>query len=159
MRSFPYIPVAALALGTLGAFCGCGGAGSDEQASLPIGLKRTLEITIPDSGDAYVFSFVITSATNATVYTGTSMYPSPAEVHVVNYVPAKDTAEQIGFYWESNDIDGNTGLDALVVLYNPQNISTGTGSATCSVRDAEYPETETQQNNCSAIIHDFKTSS
>lgn len=84
---------------------------------------------------------------------------STATLHVVNYKPSSDSAEQIGFYWSSNDGTTSNNLDALVVLYNPQNISRGIGSATCSVRDAEYTETETQQDNCQAVIRDFRVSS
>ena len=45
---------------------------------------------------------------------------------------------------------------ALVVLYNPKNISKSLGEATCSVRDAEYTETQTQQDNCRAVIREFR---
>ena len=94
MNSRLYIP-ALITLG-LGILSGCGGSSSSEQAYLPIGLQRTLDITLPN---------------------------------------------------------------ALVVLYNPDNISKGLGSATCSVKDAEYPSTVTQQDNCQAVIRDFITPS
>lgn len=154
MNSRLYIP-ALITLG-LGLLSGCGGSSSSEQAYLPIGLQRTLDITLPD-GNPYVFSFITTSESNATIYTGTSRSPSTASVHVINYKPASDTAEQIGFYWSSNDGTTTSHLDALVVLYNPHNISKDPGSATCcSVRDAEYAETETQQDNCHVVIRDFR---
>ena len=97
MNSRLYIP-ALITLG-LGLLSGCGGSSSNEQAYLPTGLQRTLDITLPET---------------------------------------------------------TSNLDAFVVLYNPQNISKGLGSATCSVRDAEYTETETQQDNCQAVIRDFR---
>lgn len=153
MNSRLYIP-ALITLG-LGLLSGCGGSSSSEQAYLPIGLQRTLDITLQD-GKPYVFSFIIASESTATIYTGTSPAASTASLHVVNYKPASDSAEQIGFYWSSNDGETTSNLDALVVLYNPQNISKGIGSATCSVRDAEYTETETQQDNCQAVIRDFR---
>ena len=134
MNSRLYIP-ALITLG-LGILSGCGGSSSSEQAYLPTGLQRTLDITLPDGPAA-----------------------STASLHVVNYKPSSDSAEQIGFYWSSNDGTTSNNLDALVVLYNPQNISRGIGSATCSVRDAEYTETETQQDNCQAVIRDFRVSS
>ncbi|HBN17365.1 MULTISPECIES: hypothetical protein [unclassified Akkermansia] len=153
MNSRLYIP-ALITLG-LGPLSGCGGSSSSEQAYLPIGLQRTLDITLPD-GNPYVFSFITTSESNAAIYTGTSPTSSTASVHVINYKPASDTAEQIGFYWSSNDGTTTSHSDALVVLYNPHNISKGLGSATCSVRDAEYTETKTQQDNCQAVIRDFR---
>ena len=153
MNSRLYIS-ALITLG-LGLLSGCGGSSSSEQAYLPIGLQRTLDITLQD-GKPYVFSFIIASESTATIYTGTSPAASTASLHVVNYKPASDSAEQIGFYWSSNDGETTSNLDALVVLYNPQNISKGIGSATCSVRDAEYTETETQQDNCQAVIRDFR---
>ena len=150
--TFPlYIP-ALITLG-LGILSGCGG--SSEQAYLPIGLQRTLDITLPD-GRPYVFSFIIASESTASIYTGTSPAASTASIHVVNYKPSSDSAEQIGFYWSSNDGETTSNLDALVVLYNPHNISKGLGSATCSVRDAEYTETEIQQDNCQAVIREFR---
>ena len=145
MNSRLYIP-ALITLG-LGILSGCGGSSSSEQAYLPIGLQRTLDITLPN-GQPYVFSFIIASESTATIYTGTSPAASTASIHVVNYKPSSDSAEQIGFYWSSN-----------VVLYNPDNISKGLGSATCSVKDAEYPSTVTQQDNCQAVIRDFITPS
>lgn len=156
MNSRLYIP-ALITLG-LGLLSGCGGSSSSEQAYLPIGLQRTLDITLQD-GKPYTFSFIIASESTATIYTLTSPAASTASLHVVNYKPASDSAEQIGFYWSSNDGETTSNLDALVVLYNPQNISKGIGSATCSVRDAEYTETETQQDNCQAVIRDFITPS
>ena len=36
---------------------------------------------------------------------------------------SSDSAEQIGFYWSSNDGETTNNLNALVVLYNPDNIS------------------------------------
>ena len=87
---------------------------------------------------------------------GTSPAASTASIHVVNYKPSSDSAEQIGFYWSSNDGEATNNMDALVVLYNPHNISKGLGSATCSVRDAEYTETEIQQDNCQAVIREFR---
>ena len=120
MNSRLYIP-ALITLG-LGLLSGCGGSSSSEQAYLPIGLQRTLDITLPD-GNPYVFSFITTSESNATIYTGTSPTSSTASVHVINYKPASDTAEQIGFYWSSNDGTTTSHLDALVVLYIPHKIS------------------------------------
>ncbi len=152
MNSLLYLP-ASIALG-LGLLSGCGGSSSSEQAYLPIGTQRTLNITLPD-GKPYVFSFITTSASNADIYTGTSSMPSTASVHVVNYKPSDDTAEELGFYWSSNEDGETTSLNAHVILYNPRNICKGVGSATCSVRDAEYVETETQQDNCQAVIMDF----
>lgn len=158
MNSRLYIP-ALITLG-LGILSGCGGSSSSEQAYLPIGLQRMLDITLPD-GKPYVFSFIISSVSTATIYTRTSLAASTATatIHVVNYKPSSDSAEQIGFSWSSNDGTTSNNLEALVVLYNPQNISRGIGSATCSVRDAEYTETETQQDNCQAVIRDFRVSS
>lgn len=156
MNSRLYIP-ALITLG-LGILSGCGGSSSSEQAYLPTGLQRTLDITLQD-GKPYVFSFIIASESTATIYTGTSPAASTASLHVVKYKPSSDSAEQIGFYWSSNDGETTNNLDALVVLYNPQNISKGIGSATCSVRDAEYTETETQQDNRQAVIRDFRVSS
>lgn len=153
MNSRLYIP-ALITLG-LGILSGCGGSSSSEQAYLPTGLQRMLDITLQD-GTPYVFSFIIASESTATIYT--SQAASTASLHVVNYKPSSDSAEQIGFYWSSNDGETTNNLDALVVLYNPQNISKGIGSATCSVRDAEYTETETQ-HNCQAVIRDFRVSS
>lgn len=153
MNSRFYIS-ALIALG-LGILSGCGGSGSNEQVYLPVGLKRTLDITLQD-GKPYVFSFIIVSESSAAIFTGTSSSSSPATYHVVNYKPASDTAEQIGFTWSSTYGGANTGLEALVTLYNPQDISKGIGSATCSVRDAEYDETVTQQDNCQAVIRDFR---
>lgn len=153
MNSRLYIP-ALITLG-LGILSGCGGSSSSEQAYLPIGLQRTLDITLQD-GKPYVFSFIITSESAASIYTATSPGISTNTLHVVNYKPASDSAERIGFYWSSNADGASTGLNAFVVLYNPQNISKGLGSATCSVRDAEYTETETQQDNCQAVIRDFR---
>ena len=156
MNSRLYIP-ALITLG-LGILSGCGGSSSSEQAYLPTGLQRTLDITLPD-GQPYVFSVISSSVSTAAIYTGTSPAASTASLHVVNYKPSSDSAEQIGFYWSSNDGTTSNNLDALVILYNPQNISRGIGSATCSVRDAEYTETETQQDNCQAVIRDFRVSS
>ena len=154
MNSRLYSP-ALITLG-LGILSGCGGSSSSEQAYLPIGLQRTLDITLPD-GKPYVFSFITTSESNAAIYTGTSPTSSTASVHVVNYKPSSDSAEEIGFYWPSNNgSSAAPNLSALVTLYNPKNISKGLGSATCSVRDAEYAETETQQDNCQAVIGDFR---
>ena len=150
MNSRLYIP-ALITLG-LGILSGCGGSSSSEQAYLPIGLQRTLDITLPN-GKPYVFSFIIASESTATIY-GTSPAASTASIHVVNYKPSSDSAEQIGFYWSSTN-----NLNALVVLYNPDNISKGLGSATCSVKDAEDPSTVTQQDNCQAVISDFITPS
>lgn len=150
-------PPAFIALG-LSLLSGCGGSSSSEQAYLPIGTQRTLDITLPD-GEPYVFSFITTSASNADIYTGTSSMPSTASVHVVNYNPAEDSAEQLSFYWASNnDGEPTPNLSAFVILYNPRNICKGDGSATCSVRDAEYDETQTQQDNCQARIRDFVAS-
>jgi len=154
MNSLLYLP-ASIALG-LGLISGCGGSSSSEQAYLPIGTQRTLDITLPQGNLPYVFSFITTSASNAAIYTGTSPSPSTASIHVVNYNPAEDTAEELGFYWASNNGETvNANLNAHVILYNPKNICKGIGSATCSVRDAEYGETETQQDNCQAVIRDF----
>ncbi len=155
MNSRLYIP-ALITLG-LGILSGCGGSSSSEQAYLPIGLQRTLDITLPN-GKPYVFSFIIASESTATIY-GTSPAASTASIHVVNYKPSSDSAEQIGFYWSSNDGETTNNLNALVVLYNPDNISKGLGSATCSVKDAEDPSTVTQQDNCQAVIRDFITPS
>lgn len=94
MNSCLYIP-ALITLG-LGLLSGCGGSSSSEQAYLPIGLQRTLDITLQD-GKPYVFSFIIASESTATIYTGTSPAASTASLHVVNYKPASDSAEQIGF--------------------------------------------------------------
>ena len=69
MNSRFYIP-ALITLG-LGILSGCGGSSSSEQAYLPIGLQRTLDITLPD-GRPYVFSFIIASESTASIYTGTS---------------------------------------------------------------------------------------
>lgn len=148
MKSYLYIS-AALATG-LSILSGCGGSSSSEQVYLPVGLQRTVDINLPE-GEPYIFSFIVKSASNASIYTGTSPTPSDASIHISGYVPANDTVEQIGFYWPSN-----TGLDALVILNNVRNISEGIGSATCSVRDAEYTQTETQQDNCQATIRDFR---
>lgn len=148
MNSRLYIP-ALITLG-LGLLSGCGGSSSSEQAYLPTGLQRTLDITLPN-GQPYVFSFIIASETAATIFTGTSSTPTIASYHVVNYKPSSDSAEQIGFYWPSTN-----NQDALVVLYNPKNISKSLGEATCSVRDAEYTETQTQQDNCRAVIREFR---
>lgn len=148
MNSRLYIP-ALITLG-LGLLSGCGGSSSSEQAYLPTGLQRTLDITLQD-GKPYVFSFIIASETAATIFTGTSSTPTTASYHVVNYKPSSDSAEQIGFYWPSTN-----NQDALVVLYNPKNISKSLGEATCSVRDAEYTETQTQQDNCRAVIREFR---
>lgn len=148
MNSRLYIP-ALITLG-LGLLSGCGGSSSSEQAYLPTGLQRTLDITLQD-GKPYVFSFIIASETAATIFTGTSSPPTTASYHVVNYKPSSDSAEQIGFYWPSTN-----NQDALVVLYNPKNISKSLGEATCSVRDAEYTETQTQQDNCRAVIREFR---
>ncbi len=148
MNSRLYIP-ALITLG-LGLLSGCGGSSSSEQAYLPTGLQRTLDITLPN-GQPYVFSFIIASETAATIFTGTSSPPTTASYHVVNYKPSSDSAEQIGFYWPSTN-----NQDALVVLYNPKNISKSLGEATCSVRDAEYTETQTQQDNCRAVIREFR---
>ena len=156
MNSRLYIP-ALITLG-LGILSGCGGSSSSEQAYLPIGLQRTLDITLPN-GQPYVFSFIIASESTATIYTGISSAASTASIHVVNYKPSSDSAEQIGFYWSSNDGETTNNLNALVVLYNPDNISKGLGSATCSVKDAEDPSTVTQQDNCQAVIRDFITPS
>ena len=46
MNSRLYIP-ALITLG-LGILSGCGGSSSSEQAYLPIGLQRTLDITLPN---------------------------------------------------------------------------------------------------------------
>lgn len=148
MNSRLYIP-ALITLG-LGLLSGCGGSSSSEQAYLPTGLQRTLDITLQD-GKPYVFSFIIASETAATIFTRTSSTPTTASYHVVNYKPSSDSAEQIGFYWPSTN-----NQDALVVLYNPKNISKSLGEATCSVRDAEYTETQTQQDNCRAVIREFR---
>lgn len=148
MNSRLYIP-ALITLG-LGLLSGCGGSSSSEQAYLPTGLQRTLDITLPN-GQPYVFSFIIASETAATIFTITSSTPTTASYHVVNYKPSSDSAEQIGFYWPSTN-----NQDALVVLYNPKNISKSLGEATCSVRDAEYTETQTQQDNCRAVIREFR---
>lgn len=148
MNSRLYIP-ALITLG-LGLLSGCGGSSSSEQAYLPTGLQRTLDITLPN-GQPYVFSFIIASETAATIFTETSSTPTTASYHVVNYKPSSDSAEQIGFYWPSTN-----NQDALVVLYNPKNISKSLGEATCSVRDAEYTETQTQQDNCRAVIREFR---
>lgn len=148
MNSRLYIP-ALITLG-LGLLSGCGGSSSSEQAYLPTGLQRTLDITLPN-GQPYVFSFIIASETAATIFTRTSSTPTTASYHVVNYKPSSDSAEQIGFYWPSTN-----NQDALVVLYNPKNISKSLGEATCSVRDAEYTETQTQQDNCRAVIREFR---
>ena len=56
MNSRLYIP-ALITLG-LGILSGCGGSSSSEQAYLPTGLQRTLDITLQD-GKPYVFSFII----------------------------------------------------------------------------------------------------
>ena len=55
MNSRLYIP-ALITLG-LGILSGCGGSSSSEQAYLPTGLQRTLDITLQD-GKPYVFSFI-----------------------------------------------------------------------------------------------------
>lgn len=154
MNSRLYIP-ALITLG-LGILSGCGGSSSSEQAYLPTGLQRMLDITLPN-GRPYVFSFIIASESTATIYTGINQTASTASIHVVNYKPSSDSAEQIGFYWSSNDGETTNNLNALVVLYNPDNISKGLGSATCSVKDAEDPSTITQQDNCQAVIRDFIT--
>lgn len=143
MKSYLYIS-AALATG-LSILSGCGGSSSSEQVYLPVGLQRTVDINLPE-GEPYIFSFIVESASNATIYTGTSPSSSVASIHIIGYVPANDTAEQIGFSW----------TNALVILNNVRNICEGIGSATCSVRDAEYTQTETQQDNCQATIRDFR---
>lgn len=89
MNSRLYIP-ALITLG-LGILSGCGGSSSSEQAYLPTGLQRTLDITLPD-GQPYVFSFIISSVSTATIYTGTSPAASTATLHVVNYKPSSDSA-------------------------------------------------------------------
>lgn len=63
MNSRLYIP-ALITLG-LGILSGCGGSSSSEQAYLPTGLQRTLDITLQD-GKPYVFSFIIASESTAT---------------------------------------------------------------------------------------------
>ena len=108
MNSRLYIP-ALITLG-LGILSGCGGSSSSEQAYLPIGLQRTLDITLPN-GQPYVFSFIIASESTATIYTGTSPAASTASIHVVNYKPSSDSAEQIGFYWSSNDGETTNNLN------------------------------------------------
>ena len=75
MNSRLYIP-ALITLG-LGILSGCGGSSSSEQAYLPTGLQRTLDITLQD-GKPYVFSFIIASESTATIYTGTSPAASTA---------------------------------------------------------------------------------
>ena len=130
MNSRLYIP-ALITLG-LGILSGCGGSSSSEQAYLPTGLQRTLDITLQD-GKPYVFSFIIASESTATIYTGTSPAASTASLHVVNYKPSSDSAEQIGFYWSSNDGETTNNLDALVVLYNNQ-------QAGCPRRPESSPE-------------------
>ena len=148
MNSRFHIP-SLMALG-LGILSGCGGSGSSEQAYLPIGLQRTVDITLQD-GSPYIFSFIIASASTAVIYSGNNSDSSTASYHVINYNPASDSAEQIGFDWSSS-----SGLNALVVLYNPLNISKGTGSATCSVKDADDTRVQTEQDNRPAVIGDFK---
>ena len=106
MNSRLYIP-ALITLG-LGILSGCGGSSSSEQAY----LQRTLDITLPD-GQPYVFSFIISSVSTATIYTGTSPAASTATLHVVNYKPSSDSAEQIGFYWSSND--GTTSSSSCII--------------------------------------------
>lgn len=146
MKSYLYIS-AALATG-LSILSGCGGSSSSEQVYLPVGLQRIVDINLPE-GEPYIFSFIVESASIATTYTGTSssVVPHPnTSIHIRGYVPANDTAEQIGFSW----------TNALVILNNVRNICEGIGSATCSVRDAEYTQTKTQQDNCQATIRDFR---
>lgn len=155
MNSPLFIP-AFIALG-FGILSGCGGSSSGESSYLPIGLQRMLSITLPNAERPYIFGFITESSNNATIYTGTSAQPSTASIHVVKYDPGTDTAEKIGFYWSSNYDSAPTGLNALVVLHNATNVSKGIGSATCSVKDAEYEETVQQQDNCRATITDFMT--
>ena len=111
MNSRLYIP-ALITLG-LGILSGCGGSSSSEQAYLPIGLQRTLDITLPD-GQPYVFSFIIASESTATIYTGTSPAASTASIHVVNYKPSSDSAEQIGFYWSSSTVTQQDNCQAVI---------------------------------------------
>ena len=154
MNSRLYIP-AIIPLG-LGILSGCGGSSSSEQAYLPTGLQRTLDITLPN-GQPYVFSFIIASESTATIYTGTSPTASTASIHVVNYKPSSDSAEQIGFYWSSNDGETTNNLNALVVLYNPDTISNGHASAPCRVKHAATPSTIPQPVHCQAVVRDSLT--
>lgn len=132
MNARLFIP-ASLAL-CAGIFTGCGGSSQNKEVSLPIGVKRNVIIEL-DNGTRYVFGFETTSPQYATVYNGVSAYSSAASVHVVNYVAADDRADQVSFNWVSNRDGEPTGFNAFVVMHNVSNVTRGTGSATCDVRE------------------------
>lgn len=118
---------------------GCGGSSQDNEMYLPVGLQRNVMITLPDD-NVYVFGFEVTSTTNATVYDGKSAAPSTASLHVRNYVPASDTADQIAFYWSTNRDGEATPFNCYVIMRNVTNVGTGTGRAVCDVSDVYFAD-------------------
>lgn len=120
-----------------GFITGCGGSSQQQEASLPIGLQRTVIIQDIQINPAnpnlptvtYPFGFGIASKAHAIVYySGTMGSTTPvngASVHVENYVASDDHADKISFFWDK----------AYVILENVSNVTKGEGRATCSVRD------------------------
>lgn len=117
---------------------GCGGSSKTEEIYLPVGTARNVTVTLED-GSSYVFGFNVISAQNAYVYSGESASPSSASMHVRGYVPADDTASEISFYWYTNR-DGEEASPCYMVMTNVQNVTKGTGSATCAVSDPYFAD-------------------
>lgn len=120
------------------ALTGCGGSSKTEEIYLPVGTARNVTVSLEDGGQ-YVFGFNVISAQNAYVYSGESKSPSNASMHVRGYVPADDTASEISFYWYTNR-DGEEAFPCYMIMTNVQNVTKGTGSATCAVSDIYFAD-------------------
>lgn len=126
----------------ISALTGCGGSSKTEEIYLPVGTARTVTVSLEDPEGrevSYVFSFNVISAQNATIYSGESGSPSNASMHVRGYVPADDTASEVSFYWYT-DRDGEEAFPCYMVMTNVQNVTKGTGSATCAVSDIYFAD-------------------
>ncbi|BDL43033.1 hypothetical protein Abiwalacus_06070 [Akkermansia biwaensis] len=117
---------------------GCGGSSKTEEIYLPVGTARNVTVNL-ENGRSFVIGFNVISAQNAYIYSGESGSPSSASMHVRGYVPADDTASEISFYWYTNR-DGAEAFPCYLVMTNVQNVTKGTGSATCAVSDIYFAD-------------------
>ena len=117
---------------------GCGGSSKTEEIYLPVGTARNVTVNL-ENGRSFVIGFNVISAQNAYIYSGESGSPSSASMHVRGYVPADDTASEISFYWYTNR-DGAEAFPCYLVMTNGQNVTKGTGSATCAVSDIYFAD-------------------
>ncbi len=159
--------LSAIGMGALAIVASCGGSGSENTYELPVPLARVVTVTIPagtgdwaaggDEADTtYIFGFEIKSKTDADIYVGSSPGVPASQLMVVGYIPEKDTAETVAFYWESVDEEGEgAGMESQVIMRNCVNLTKGQGTCTCDVLDKEDTRVDPMQMNLSATISHF----